>query len=131
MTPALRSEVDQCKQRLKEEREAEAKADDLKKERAANIAAEWGLPWPPPDRKGKWGRMSNESKLYAQIPCGIEQEPSYPPPSGKSSSTSSSLAESSDLPVGNKDTGVFVRLFRNNTPWSVVVTAQECYSQHP
>ena len=87
------------------EREAEAKADDLKKERAANIAAEWGLPWPPPDRKGKWGRMSNESKLYAQIPCGIEQEPSYPPPSGKSSSTSSSLAESSDLPVGNKDTG--------------------------
>ena len=26
---------------------------------------------------------------------------------------------------------VFVRLFRNNTPWSVVVTAQECYSQHP
>ena len=47
MTPALRSEVDQCKQRLKEEREAEAKADDLKKERAANIAAKWGLPWPP------------------------------------------------------------------------------------
>ena len=53
--------------------------------------------------------MSNESvqpvKLYAQIPCGIEQEPSYPPLSGKSSSTSSSLAESSEHPVGNKDTG--------------------------
>ena len=36
---------------------------------------------------------------------GIEQEPSYPPLSGKSSSTSSCLAESSDHPVGNKDTG--------------------------
>ena len=27
--------------------------------------------------------------------------------------------------------GVSVRLFRNNTPWSVEVTAQGCYSQHP
>ena len=33
--------------------------------------------------------------------------------------------------VATTHLGVFVRLFRNNTPWSVVVTAQECYSQHP
>ena len=44
MTPALRSEVDQCKQRLKEEREAEAKADDVKKERLQILQQSGGFP---------------------------------------------------------------------------------------
>lgn len=27
---------------------------------AANLAAEWGLLWPPPDKKRKWERLSKE-----------------------------------------------------------------------
>ena len=55
MTPALRSEVDQCKQRLKEEREAEAKADDLKKERLQILQQSGGVPWPPTRQERKVG----------------------------------------------------------------------------
>eukprot|EP00731_Ephydatia_muelleri_P022320 Em0014g911a len=62
------------------------------KERAESIAKKWGLSWPPPDRKGQWGRMSKEflmkQQLYARIQRiveGKEQEQETAPPALTSS----------------------------------------------
>ena len=97
---------------MKEEKDGEAKAVAVKDEMAADLAAEWGLLWPPPDRKGKWGRLSKECvknrKLYAQIQRivdGMESKPANPPLAGKGSSTSNSLAGNGDHPVSSEEVG--------------------------
>ncbi|KAL5506207.1 hypothetical protein EMCRGX_G007805 [Ephydatia muelleri] len=93
-------------QRLKEEKDAEAKAVAVKEEMAANLAAEWGLLWPPLDRKGKWGRMSKECvqnrKLYAQIQTE-DPSPGKGPASGNGTKGGATANTPSSREKGTKE----------------------------
>ena len=96
--------VDESVQKCREEREAKAAVALRKKERAEGIAEKWGLPWPLPDRKGQWGRISNEflkkQQLYATIQRiveGREQEPEIPPHKTVGSLGDSTHSEGQDV----------------------------------
>ena len=62
------------------------------------------MPWPPPDRMGQWGRISNEflkkQQLYATIQRiveGREQEPEIPPHKTVGSLGDSTHSEGQDV----------------------------------
>ena len=71
--------------------------DDQKK---AELAKKWDVPWPPPDRKGTFGRLSHKAKqlkdtyaLISDVVSGKKPEPEFPPHQNEMATSTPSTAK--------------------------------------